>query len=108
MNVASLTSALPLDQPMRASLFNLVTYMPLAQKQTAMREITQNMIEKLPIRTISILPSSDLSTPLQIQTTPHILQRGSHRIACEEVTIHASTEELSKVPFAIMPYFIPD
>lgn len=97
------------SQPLRASLFNLIAYLPDAKAPcSSVQGVVRSVIQNLPARTISITVDEGLQPPLTVQSTPHILERGTSRIACDEIAIQVSPEALAKVPFALMPYLIPD
>jgi hypothetical protein len=103
----SQTSTRPANQPVHASLFNLISYLPHTQP-SFVRKIIENTVEKIPFRGIRISVEEDTSTPLTLETSTRILDKGHFSIVCEHISIHASAGELPKIPFMLMPYLIPD
>lgn len=93
------------NKPTRISLFNLVVFLPVATRRNAVNDIVQNIIDRLPVRTIIIVVDEN---PLSVTTTPHLLEKGTSKLACEEIVIHTTTKELPQVSFALMPYLLPD
>lgn len=89
---------------MRASLFNLIVVAPDNHRRAYVQTITQNVTKRFPCRVIFITLSSQAS---DMQVTARAISDLGN-VACDIIEITAPTTRLQKIPFLILPHFLPD
>lgn len=93
----------------RASLFNLVIYALDKARSDYLREIVKTIIEKYPCRIIFVQgnpePGKDF---IKATVTNEIIGKGDSAVACDQINIEVSSKQLHRVPFIILPNFLPD
>lgn len=89
---------------MRASLFNLIVVAPDNQRREYVRKITDNVIKRFPCRVIFIT-LVDILKEIKIHVSATSEVEG---IACDMIEIAAPASLLHKIPFLILPHFLPD
>lgn len=89
---------------MRASLFNLVVVAPDNARREYVLKITSNVIKRFPCRVIFITPV-DILKEIKVQVSAMTEIEG---IACDLIEIAAPPSLLHKIPFLILPHFLPD
>lgn len=97
------------ENKMRASLFNLVVFNRLSPRTDYIRSIVQKVAEKFPCRTLFITEDcrakqTYLKTAISV-LTPNA-NEGS--IACDLIDIGVAGKEIEKIPFLLLPHYIPD
>lgn len=97
-----------MPETIEVALFNLVAYLPKNAKKSPIGTLVSGIIDKLPSRTISIHVSDDAEEKLTLQRYPRLIERAGKRISCASVQITAGSASLACVPFALMPYLMPD
>ncbi len=93
----------------KASLFNLIVVANSLQRGLECKELVRIVTEKFPCRVIFV--QSDDSSQADFFQTEHTIQSigsGQTRVCFDQFTIAASTSQLHKVPFLILPNIMPD
>lgn len=90
----------------KASLFNLVVFNKLSKRTDYVRNIVQKVVEKFPCRTLFITEDPE-SKESFLKTAVSVLMP-SNTVACDLIDIGVAGSNLEKVPFLILPHFIPD
>lgn len=92
----------------KACLFNLIVYTNDPKKTDYFKKVIKVVIEQFPSRIIFIEgnPSSkNNDLQVSISTEKGVAGKG---LICEEIFIQASGSDLSKVPFLLLPLYVPD
>lgn len=89
---------------MRASLFNLIVVVPDNARREYVRKITSNVIKRFPSRVIFITVV-DLLEEIKTHVSATSEAEG---IACDSIEIATPPSLLHKIPFLILPHFLPD
>jgi glucose-6-phosphate dehydrogenase assembly protein OpcA len=94
---------------MRACLFNLVIYAPKNSRSPYVRTLVQKVIERFPSRVIFLeidetSTSDDLMADVSIVTG----SKGEVDVVCDYIDIKATPKSQNKIPFVILPHFVPD
>lgn len=92
---------------MRASLFNLIVVAQKNDRCAYLRTITRKVTERFPCRVIFILLCDDLEE-LKVQVSATTGNSGVGNIACDMIEIESPPSQTSKIPFLILPHFLPD
>lgn len=93
----------------RASLFNLVIYALDRPRAEYLHEIVATIIEKFPCRIIFIEGNPDPNLNyIKVWVTNAITGIGDVKVACDQINIEVSANQLFRVPFILLPHFIPD
>jgi glucose-6-phosphate dehydrogenase assembly protein OpcA len=94
---------------LRASLFNLVIYAIDQVREEHLHQIVNNIIEKYPCRIIFIKADLDSHKDyISTHVSTAIIGKGETAVACDQINITVSLKQLHRVPFIIIPHFIPD
>jgi glucose-6-phosphate dehydrogenase assembly protein OpcA len=89
---------------MRASLFNLIVVVPDSTRRPYVKTITDNVIKRFPCRVIFITIIDEIdSIKMHASATSEI-----EGVACDLIEIAAPSLLLHKIPFLILPHFLPD
>lgn len=92
---------------MRASLFNLIVVANEGERNGYLRQITHKVVERFPCRIIFITLSDQLKNiKAHVSVTKSI--GGKTDIACDLIEIQTPRKEARKIPFVILPHFLPD
>ncbi len=89
---------------MRASLFNLIVVAPDNERREYVKTITTNVIKRFPCRVIFITVV-DLLKEIKAHVSATSEGEG---IACDIIEIASPSSLLHKIPFLILPHFLPD
>lgn len=94
---------------MRASLFTLLVINIDIDKSARIQQLVQMISKKFPCKILfvslnSFHPENTLQQNRSIMTTTN----GGGTISCELVTIEASTDQINKIPFLIIPELLAD
>ncbi len=93
---------------LKACLFNLVVYTNEPQRISHFKEIVQMIMQTFPCRVIFIQgDASAIDSYLHIHLSTEGLPN-SQGVLCDQIVIEAAGSYLSRVPFLILPRFIPD
>ena len=92
---------------MRASLFNLIIVSPDNARRDYVKKITSNVIKRFPCRVIFIT-IVDMIPEIKVHASATSGIGGDEEIACDMIEIASPPSLLSKIPFLILPHFLPD
>ncbi|MGH2639956.1 MAG: glucose-6-phosphate dehydrogenase assembly protein OpcA [Rhabdochlamydiaceae bacterium] len=92
---------------MRASLFNLIVVAPDNARREYVRKITNNVMIRFPCRVIFIT-ILELIKEIKANVCATTGIGGNPEIACDMIEIATPSSLLSKIPFLILPHFLPD
>lgn len=96
------------EKKMRASIFNLICVTKLSPRTDYFRNIVQKVIEKFPCRVLFITEDPD-ATKNYLKTAVSVLfQKQDTEIACDLIDIGVAGKEIEKIPYLILPHFLPD
>jgi glucose-6-phosphate dehydrogenase assembly protein OpcA len=105
--LSSLWELEPNADQIRACLFNLIVYTHEPHRTQYFQELVRNMMEKFPCRVIFIQSDDSMSKEtFQINVSTELSSSG--KLGCDQIIIKASSFQLEKIPFLILPYFVPD
>lgn len=94
---------------LKASLFNLVIYSHEQRRTEYLKEVIQNFILKFPCRIIFINCKKDAEVEsLKVSVTDRPLGDSANAISCDQIYIEVTPSLLHRVPYIILPHFIPD
>lgn len=92
----------------KACLFNLIVYTHEPAYVTYFKKIAHMIMEIFPCRVMFIHENRMLQAPflkIHVNTEELVNPIG---MVCDEINIEASTDQLARVPFLILPYFVPE
>lgn len=90
----------------KACLFNLIIYTREPRRTPYFQEMVHKIIEQFPCRIIFIQGNrSSKDSYLRLQASIASSDQG---FACDQITIEVSNDQLSRVPFLILPLFAAD
>lgn len=94
----------------RGCLFNLIIYSQDLHRSIFLNEIVQTVIETFPCRIIFIEcdPSSTEKRYLKVSAEQPIVKKEASIITCDRINIHCSSHFLNRVPYIVLPNFVPD
>lgn len=93
----------------KACLFNLIVYTDEPRRTNYFQDVIRSIIEKSPCRIIFIQGNQDPSQDyLKIDVSIATTGKESSTTACEQIVIQAAGKQLTRVPYLILPYFVPD
>lgn len=88
----------------RASLFNLIIYVPTGQRIKLFDSIVNNVVNKFPCRVIMIsCEGKSASDKLSTAVSSHTIGEGQLSIYCEIIRIEVSGKYQERVPFLVIP-----
>lgn len=93
----------------RSCLFNLIVYIQDRQRTEYFKNLVQSIISKFPCRILFIQGDS---TPeqnyIRVNVSINVMGNGGNSFACDQILIETSNQQLHRVPFIILPHFMPD
>lgn len=93
----------------RACLFNLIIYTHEKRNIKYLQKLVHTIVTKFPCRILFIqvdtLPDQNY---LKVNVSNEIVGTGSNRIACDQIFIEASLSQFHRIPFILLPHFVPD
>lgn len=95
----------------KACLFTLVIFVHEARLAKYMQELVDSILDKFPCRIIFIHGDSTAQTSYVHVNVSNVMSGSSHGgalIACDQISIQASKDQLFRVPFIVTPHFVPD
>lgn len=93
----------------KACLFNLIVYTHEPRRTKYFQDVIQSIIEKSPCRIIFIQGNRDPNQDyLKVAVSTATTGKGSSAVACEQIVIQAAGKQLARVPYLILPHFVPD
>ena len=88
----------------RASLFNLIIYVPTGQRIKLFDSIVDKVVNKFPCRVLMISCDEKSSTDkLSTSVSSHTIGEGKLSIYCEIIRIEVSGKYRERVPFLVIP-----
>lgn len=93
----------------KACLCTLLVYSDNKTHMASLQQIVQSLIEKFPCRIIFI--QGDKTTQqnyLHVNVSNAITGKGNVSIACDQISIDASMNQMHRVPFIVLPHLVPD
>jgi glucose-6-phosphate dehydrogenase assembly protein OpcA len=92
----------------KACLFNFVIYSPEKRRIEYLQNIVQATIEKFPCRIFFIQCDPDPSQNyLHVDVSTETLKLDPS-VACDQILIKTTSQQINRVPFIILPYLVPD
>lgn len=92
----------------RACLFNLVVFSSEARRNAYLQNIIQSMVAKFPCRIIFIQLEENGGNKLHVTVSNEVVGKGAVSISCDHILIKVSPQQLQRVPFIVLPHFVPD
>lgn len=93
----------------KACLFNLIVYTDEPRRTKYFQDVISAIIEKSPCRIIFIQGNRDAGQDyLKVAVSTAATGKGSSMVACEQIVIEAAGSHLARVPYLILPHFVPD
>jgi glucose-6-phosphate dehydrogenase assembly protein OpcA len=94
----------------RASILNLIVYVPEPAQSSAVDDIVIDVTASHPCRVISLVADRAAESKLTAEVTSRctLPTPTSKQVCCEQVTITASEDHLDEAPSAIVPLLISD
>jgi glucose-6-phosphate dehydrogenase assembly protein OpcA len=94
----------------RASILNLIVYVPEPAESSAVDDIVIDVTASHPCRVISLVADRGAESKLTAEVTSRctLPTPTSKQVCCEQVTITASEDHLDEAPSAIVPLLISD
>lgn len=103
-----LWESLETSYKMRACLFNLVFYTKKKARAEYIQTISQKVIEKFPARILFITEDPE-ENQNYLNTRVDVVAAGEDLdIACDSIQIDVAGKFIERVPFVILPHFVPD
>src|ERR1700761_3516559 len=93
----------------KACLFTLIIYAHEPRRIDIFQELVDTILDKFPCRIIFIQShqQSDHSF-LHVNVENVTSGQQSALVACDRITIKASNDQLSRIPFLVIPHIVPD
>lgn len=95
----------------KACLFNLVIYVHETRLVHYMQDLVNTILDKFPCRIIFIQGDAQPKQSYLRVTTANVISGSGQSgaiIACDQITIQASKDQLFRVPYLVIPHFVPD
>lgn len=88
-----------------ASLFNMILYSKDSGRMGYLRTLLSEIITQFPSRILVIKEDENVSGDyLRVNVSSEVRRK----IACDHISIEATSDNLKRVPFIILPHLIPD
>ncbi len=98
-----------LGNQLKASLFNLVIYSHEERRTDYLKEVIKNFIIKFPCRIIFInCKREETEDSLKVTVSDRFLGGEDSAVFCDQIYIEVTPSLLRRVPYIILPHFIPD
>lgn len=98
-----------LGNQLKASLFNLVIYSHEPRRTEYLKGVMSNFITKFPCRIIFIDHKRESPTDfLKVTVSDKLFPAENSAISCDQIFIEVTTSLLHRVPYIILPHFVPD
>lgn len=109
LELSKLRKVLHEKNTVRACLFNLIIYTDESRRVSYFHDMILRIIEKFPCRIIFIqtetTPNHDFLTA---NISTETISLGDSTIACDQITLKAGGNQISRIPFIILPYLASD
>jgi glucose-6-phosphate dehydrogenase assembly protein OpcA len=94
---------------LKASLFNLVIYSHEPRRTEYLKGVMTNFLTKFPCRIIFIDHRRDAPTDyLKVTVSDKFPEAEQSTVSCDQIYIEVTTSLLGRVPYIILPHFVPD
>lgn len=93
----------------KGCLFNLIIYSQNQQRSLFLDSLVKTITETFPCRIIFI--ECDLQAShhfLKVSVSEEVIKKEGMNISCDKIKIQSTKEYLDRVPFLILPHFVPD
>jgi Glucose-6-phosphate dehydrogenase subunit len=91
-----------------ASLFNLIIYAHEARRILYFDQLIHSILEKFPCRIIFIHAYESEKESFHLCLSSVMSGSGKGQVACDQITIKSSKNQLARVPSVMFPYILPD
>lgn len=88
-----------MEKEIKGHLFNLLIYTTEKRRADYFEKMVHSLIEKFPSRVIHIRCDKERGKHVKLEPCDH---------KCEHLTLSTSLENLSEVPFVLLPHLVPD
>lgn len=93
----------------RACLFNLIVFSQDRKLTEYLQLMLHTLVEKLPCRILFIdSKDGDQKDLLTATVSSALFSQGNVTIACDQVTIEVSRDQLHRIPFIVLPLIVSD
>lgn len=95
----------------KACLFTLIIYAHDPRRASYLQELVETILDKFPCRLIYIQSDNKTEKPYFHVDVSNVISgqvQSGLTITCDQISIKVSENQLSRVPFVIMPHIIPD
>ena len=93
----------------KGCLFNLIVYSQDPYRSIFLKEIVQIVTETFPCRIIFIeCDNQTKKNFLDVTVEEQIVKKDSLVISCDRININCSAKFLNRVPYIVLPHFVPD
>jgi glucose-6-phosphate dehydrogenase assembly protein OpcA len=92
----------------RACLFTLVVYAQTKESGNSLKELMRLILERYPCRIIFIQEDRNLENRLKVNVSNEIVGDKEGEVACDLIMIEVASSQLHRVPFIVLPHFVPD
>lgn len=93
----------------RACLFNLIIFSGDAKLTDYLHQMIHTLVEKLPCRILFIdCKEGDVKNLLTANVSSAVFSQGNVTIACDQVNIEVSRDQLHRIPFTVLPLIVSD
>jgi len=99
----------PSPNKIKASLFNLIVYSQKSCRTSYLQDFVKSVVEAFPCR-ILFIEGNEMAPPKTLRTcvASEITSKGDITIHCDKITIEASKDRLSRIPYLLLPHLIED
>lgn len=95
------------EDRVRACLFTLLIYAQTKEAGIALKELMKLILQRYPCRIIFI-QEGQLDNTLKVDVSNEIVSEEEKEVACDIIYIETDTSQLHRVPFIVLPHFVPD
>lgn len=97
----------------KACLFTLIIYVHEARLVNYLQELVDTILDKFPCRIIFIYGDNQSEKPYLHASVSNVMSgqangKSGSLIACDQISIKVSKDQLFRVPYLVTPYIVPD
>ncbi len=93
----------------KACLFNLVIFCHEPRRAAYLYQIVQSITDKFPCRIIFIQTIQQTVESFLKVSVGHVsVGQGDTSVACDQINIDVTKDQLARVPFIVLPHLVPD
>lgn len=93
----------------KGCLFNLIIYSQDPQRSAFLNEIVQTVTDTFPCRIIFIECDQQVRHDfLKVNVEEELIKKDGTVIACDRIDIKCTKKYLQRVPYIVLPHFVPD